>query len=313
MNQPVSTPRPRCRTIDPPCQADLADASHDHVAASADLLRRSSIELTTNGRETIARAAGVLPAGMNVYVPKLPRQTLSDKLVQIAYLREFGLEPIPHIAARQLGSAEELRSFVARAAGESGVRRVLVIGGDQTEAAGPFRDSAEVIGSGILSAAGIREIDVAGYPERHPRIPRQTLLDDIDVKIRMAREQGLALNVVTQFSFSPPNIIEYCGLLATRAPSVPVFAGMAGPTSAARLLRYAKICGVATSLRAANSLGLNAVKLALHTSPDRQFEAMAAHRADHGATSLAGIHLFSFGGFVESAEWMSRLAYRVGL
>jgi methylenetetrahydrofolate reductase (NADPH) len=170
-----------------------------------------------------------------------------------------------------------------------------------------------VIRSGILEQAGITEIDVAGYPERHPRIPHETLLADLDLKIRLAAARGLRINVVTQFSFAPTKIAEFCTLLGKRAPGIRVYAGMAGPTGAAQLLRYAKICGVSTSLRAMNSLGMNAVRLALHASPDRQITLLAERAACGAAPNLAGVHLFSFGGFVESAEWMSRLAASCGL
>ena len=69
-------------------------------------------------------------------------------------------------------------------------------------------------------------------------------------------------------------------------------------------MRFAKICGVSTSLRAVNLLGLNAVKLALHSSPDRQVQTLAGCKTLGESGHLAGVHVFSFGGFVESAEWL---------
>ena len=293
----------------------VADPAYIHQSrvASADLLRNSSIELTSNGRETIRAAADVLQPGMPVYVPKLPRQTLEDKLVQVEMLREFGLEPIPHIAARQLSSERELRTFLEAAVKNAGIHRVLVIGGDNTEAAGPYSDSASVIASGVLKSAGISVVDVAGYPEQHPRIPRKTLHADLDLKMSLADQQELGLNIVTQFSFSPAKLISYCNWLAQHAPGVPVFAGMAGPTSTAKLLNYARICGVSTSLRAMNSLGMNAVKLTMHSGPDRQFGLICESKARRETGNLAGIHLFSFGGFVDSARWVCDKARESGL
>jgi methylenetetrahydrofolate reductase (NADPH) len=288
--------------------AVLSSLEHEQKAIAAELLRHSSIELTTNGRDTIMAAADLLPPGMSVYVPKLPRQTLEDKLVQIAMLREFGLEPIPHIAARQLSSELELRRFIEAAVQDSQVHRALVIGGDNPESSGPFSDSASVIASGILKAAGISIIDVTGYPERHPRIPNSALEADLDLKMQLAGDQNLHINIVTQFTFSPSKMVRYCNWLANKAPGVPVIAGMAGPTSTARLLNYARICGVSTSLRAMSSLGMNAVKLAMHSSPDKQFSVLRTHKSRGETGNLAGVHLFSFGGFVDSAQWLNRLA-----
>ena len=50
------------------------------------------------------------------------------------------------------------------------VHRVLLLGGDEPKAKGPFADSLEILESGLLRDSGIREIGVAGYPEGHPRI-----------------------------------------------------------------------------------------------------------------------------------------------
>ena len=281
--------------------------------AISSLLQNSSIELSTNGEEAIRGASQILPPGMGVYVPKMPRETLSDKLVQIRLLRKYGLNPIPHIVARQLTSETELSNFLADAVRLGEVRRVLIIGGDDTEPRGPFKDSAGLLASEILPNFGITAIDVAGYPDGHPQISSSILLADLKSKVVLAKNQGFELNVVTQFSFEPNNIVAYCADLERVVPSVPVYAGLVGPTSPAKLLRFAKICGVGTSIRAANKLGLNALKLATHASPDRQFKILAKHKDANETGNLAGIHLFSFGGFVDSSTWLDNNARSAGV
>lgn len=293
-----------------PESIELADM---RLQAIPRLLKNSSIELSANGEEAIRGASEILPPGMGVYVPKMPRETLSDKLVQIGLLRKYGLNPIPHIVARQLSSEEELGDFLAEAARIGGVRRVLVIGGDDKVPRGPFQDSAAVLASGILTNFGIRTVDVAGYPDGHPEISSEILLSDLKSKVVLAKNQGFGLNVVTQFSFEPDNIVAYCADLAMTVPEVPVYAGLVGPTSPAKLLRFAKICGVGTSIRAANKLGMNALKLATHANPDRQFDFIARHKEVDETGNLAGIHLFSFGGFVESSKWLDDKARSAGV
>jgi methylenetetrahydrofolate reductase (NADPH) len=298
--------------LNPQAHGESAAPATSAKTAARALLAQSSIELTTNGREAIEAAARHLPSGTRVYVPKMPRQTLDDKLVQISLLHELGLEPVPHIVARHLVSRLELRDFLARATGDCGVRRVLVIGGDQQQETGPFPASAVVIASGLLQEAGISHVDVAGYPDGHPNIPQEMLHADLDLKRQLAEEQGLQLGIVTQFSFAPDGIANYCSAIAQRASDVPVYAGIPGPTNPKQLLRYARICGVSTSLKAVNGLGLNAVKLAMHSNPDRQMATLASRKSLDESGHLASVHLFSFGGFVESAEWMSRRATLVG-
>ena len=291
--------------------APLTEKPEMHAAYS--LLKNSSIELSTNGEAAIKGAAAVLPGNMGVYVPKMPRASLGEKLVQLKLLRKYGLNPIPHIVARQLSSDTELRAFLSYAIVAAGVHRVLVIGGDDAEAAGPFADSAAVIESGILGELGITAVDVAGYPDGHPKIPREVLAADLRRKKELADRQGLELGVVTQFSFDAGSVVRFCGKMAEVAPEVPVYAGLAGPTSPAKLMRFAKICGVSTSMRAANKLGMNAIRLATHSSPEKQFDTLAGGVAARAAGNLKGIHLFSFGGFVDSANWLDNKARSVGL
>lgn len=268
------------------------------------LVTNGAIELSTNGESTIRKAALSLEPGTAVFVPKMPTQTIEQKLFQIRILREVGLNPVPHIVARQLTSEEELRGFLNRAVVEGNVEKVLLIGGDGFNPAGPFKDAAAVLASGLLREAGIRKVSVGGYPDGHPQVPESVLRADLQNKMEIARAEGIDLSIVTQFSFSPGNIVEYCDNVESWAPGVPVYAGLAGPTSPAQLLRFAKICGVSMSLKGANRLGLNAIKLASNGGPDGQVTKLAQSRVADLARNLAGIHLFSFGGFVPSSEWL---------
>jgi methylenetetrahydrofolate reductase (NADPH) len=84
--------------------------------------------------------------------------------------------------------------------------------------------------------------------------------------------------------------------------SKPVKIGMAGPTSVPALLRYAKRCGVAASLRGLAS-GV-ASGLVGHVGPDRIIETLSA------ASNLGdvGLHYFSFGGALETARYACEAA-----
>lgn len=283
--------------------APAATASAE-AAATQRLLRNASIELTTNGRAAIEAAARHLLPGSRVYLPKMPRESLSDKLAAIQILSEVGLEPVPHIVARHLSGKDELSEFLARAVEGAGVRRVLVIGGDRQAGNGPFADSAAVVGSGILAAAGVTHVDVAGYPDGHPDISAATLAADLERKLRYASDQGLQLGIVSQFGFDPAAIATWCRETAESAPGVPVQAGIAGPTSTTQLLRYARVCGVRTSFRAVGKLGTDAVRLAMNSRPERQLAVLAQQQAAGLTGRLEGVHVFSFGGFVSSAAWM---------
>jgi len=221
-------------------------------------------------------------------------------------VRKAGLEPVPHVAARRVRDRAELRSFLERAAHEAGVRKALILGGDEPEAAGPYADGAAILKEDFLRDCGLREIGLPGYPEGHPRIPAAALERAFADKLMLAAAQGMGSYVVTQFSFAPQRVVDYCARMARQAPGVPVYVGLAGPTNPVALLRFAQRCGVSASLRALRTQGMDAVRLVTHTDPADQLAAVARYCATHAACNVVGIHLFTFGGVAASAEWMNR-------
>ena len=120
-----------------------------------------------------------------------------------------------------------------------------------------------------------------------------------------SRSSGLAAYVVTQFSFAPHRIVEYCADLTRRAPSVPVYVGLAGPTTPRRLIKFAQRCGVSASLRALQAEGMRAVRLFTHVDPSAQLTAIARHASSGSASNVVGVHLYSFGGVTPTATWMN--------
>lgn len=270
----------------------------------SELVADGSIELIETRTDFIQQGQEYLPYSMSVFLPALADRKLIANLGRMKSLAQAGFNPVPHIAARRLTSAEQLREFLSRAVEECAVRRVLLIAGDEREPAGPFVDALAVLDSGILQSCGIKEISFAGYPEGHSLISNNSLQQALARKLAWAAEAGIGASVLTQFCFAPQHIIQFCTTLAKEAPGVPVYAGMAGPTDILSLMRYARLCGVSTSLRALQKLGIKAATLAMQTDPTEQLRMIAHHCATHSANNIVGIHLFSFGGFPGSAQWM---------
>ena len=273
----------------------------------AELVAASSLELAPRELHRAADMAALLPANTCVYLPSLPGLPLSRTLEAVAALRAVGLDPVPHVSARRILDRGEFRNFLRRSVDEYGVHRVLVIGGDEPKAKGPYEDSLAVIESGILAECGVREIGVSGYPEGHPQISSLVLEESLRKKMKMAGDQGLGLYVVTQFSFSPTRMVEFCAHLARIAPQVSVYIGVVGPTDPAALARYAQRCGVSVSLRALRNLGVGIAKLVTHTDPREHVDALARYARSREPSNLVGLHLYSFGGAVRTARWMRDL------
>lgn len=282
----------------------------DAAAGAAELVTCGSLELGPDHAPNVRALGEILPAGTKVYVNHLPRYSLAAVLPALEALHAAGLEPVPHVAARRVASRDELKAFLERAVRNADVRKVLLIGGDDAQPAGPYPDSIAPLADGVLAACGVREIGMAGYPEGHPAIPRAALEDALQRKLAIAAAQGLSPYIVTQFSFAPSRVIEYCTELAARQPQVPVYVGMAGPTDAARLLRFAHRCGVSASLRALRAQGMGMVKLVTHTDPGAQLAALARYCLSRQACNVVGAHFYSFGGALQTAQWMNRVIAR---
>ena len=273
-------------------------------SALRELVANASLEIAPRERAGIANVAKSLPVNTCVYVPAPAKRPLLETLDAVAAIRPVGLDPVPHIAARRFASRAELARFLAVGAGEHGVHRVMLIAGDEAQPRGPYADALQVLEDGVLAQAGIREVGVAGYPEGHRAISPGALEQALARKLTLARQQGLGVYAVTQFSFSTTRITAFCADLARSAPGVPVYVGMAGPTDAVALMRYAQICGVSGSLRAMRNLGASMAGLATHTDPHEQLLALARHVDTRVDSNVVGIHLYSFGGALRTADWL---------
>jgi methylenetetrahydrofolate reductase (NADPH) len=287
--------------------------SLDVAATAAELVACGSLEMGADAPEDAQRIASLLPAGTPVYVNHLPRRELAHTLPALIALAEAGLEPVPHVAARRIVSRAEAEAFLRQAVRLARVRKVMLIGGDVDAALGPYGDAAALMRDRLLTGCGVQQVGLPGYPEGHPHIASAVLASALAEKLALAEAQGLGAHVVTQFSFAPNRIVEYCVDLARRAPNVPVYVGLPGPTSPRTLLRYAQRCGVSASLRALQAQGMGAVRLFTHVDPTDQLTALAHHMHAGSASNVVGVHLYSFGGVATTAHWMNaRITARRG-
>jgi methylenetetrahydrofolate reductase (NADPH) len=273
-------------------------------ARLSELLSGGSLEISPREMHRSRDLAALLPANTCVYVPSLPGLPLARTLDAVAALRAAGLDPVPHLSARRILDRQEFRDFLQAAVNRYGVHRVLLIGGDEPRAKGPYHDSLQLLEEGVVAQCGVREIGVGGYPEGHPRIAPGVLQAALSRKVELAHEQGLGLYVVTQFCFAPQRVVEYCAGLARSHPGVPVYVGIAGPTDPVALARYAQRCGVSVSLRALRNLGSGIAKLVTRTDPREHVAAIARYARSREPSNVVGVHLYSFGGAERTASWM---------
>lgn len=271
------------------------------VARIAAFMAGFSIEATRPSAADIA-ALAVLKHGTRVYLSAIPSRSADESLAAAIQVRAAGLEPVPHVAARNFASEQALDDFLARLHGDAGVDNVLVIAGDRSDY-GPFRRALDVIDNGMLRRRGIRGIGIAGYPQGHPRIGDDELNRALMEKIAAAEATGLAVEIVTQFCFDAPAILDFIARLRGFGFDHRVRVGLVGPTNLTSLMRYASRCGVRASAQGlARRSGLVRQVFAM-TTPDDLIRALAE-------AAPAGVvpHFFSFGGVPATGRWSRAVA-----
>jgi methylenetetrahydrofolate reductase (NADPH) len=266
-------------------------------------LNNYSVEVMPGGLDALETSLVALPAPKAVYIPSLPNDSFEGQLRSAIRIRQMGFEPVCHIAARKIGSAQALDQFLTQLSAEAGITSLFVIAGDKPHPAGPFDDALAVINSGLLAGRGLSSISFAGHPEGHPAIAEPALWQAMQDKADAVTAMGLRYEIVTQFAFDAHMVARWITAVRERGITAPIRIGVPGPAKITTLLRYAKVCGVATSSRAVAKYGFSLSRLLGMAGPDA-FLADLADRIGGAAGDNVLIHLFPFGGFAEAGRWL---------
>ena len=277
-------------------------ADNPHRRRAAALVGASSIEISPREALTEKGLVELLDPGTTVFVNHPASVTHHDIVAACARLRRAGFIAVPHIAARRLASFTQARDFLQRAATEAEITSALIIGGDPDRPAGPFRDSLDLLTTGLVEQSGVDGIILAGYPEGHPGINSRTLAQALRAKMALARERGLDVSLVTQFAFDAGPIRRWVASLRAQGTLCPVRIGVAGPASIATLAKFAVRCGIGASLRALGRGHTAFAQILVEAGPDELIAALAA--GEDASAPIDGLHLFTFGGLRRTAEWI---------
>ncbi|MEO8114853.1 MAG: methylenetetrahydrofolate reductase [Phenylobacterium sp.] len=275
------------------------------------LLRGYSLEMIAKDIEPLRAAARAIPPGAQVSITSLPNEDFTTRVRAAEAVRALGFTPVPHIAARRLASAAELESFLADLAA-AGVDQVFIIAGDTPRAEGPYDDALAVIRTGLLGRYGVRHVGISGYPEGHPSIPEAELWRALRDKQAALKDLGHTVSIMTQFGFDAAPILTWLERLRGEGMAAPVRVGVAGPTGAKALLRYAARCGVEASAKVMAKYGVSLTRLLGVAGPDRIILDLA-QGFDPEVHGRASLHFYPFGGFLKTAEWAPAFRRSQGL
>lgn len=287
-------------------QPDRAPAASDDLKSRiVAFMRDASTEITPSEESRLIDLAAVLPAGAAVYVAHTPNAAFTQVIHAALAVRRAGFLATPHIAVRRVADSRTLRAGLEELRA-GGVEHILLIAGDAARPMGEYSSTLDVLRSGVLQECGIAHIGIAGHPEGHNAVAADVLWEALAAKQALASGAGAAMHIVTQFGLDGGAFLSWRQELARRRIHLPVRIGIAGPAPLAKLMHFALQCGIGAALRSAARTAGAAVQTSERAmSPDQHL--LTLLRAPVPAQIVAP-HFFAFGGALQTAQWMRRIA-----
>ncbi len=275
--------------------------------SSLDALLRSPRYEVFPSRGTEQAVAEWVPAGMTVTVTASPVKGLDATIELTERLVARGYRVVPHLAARSVAGDAHLAGIVARLKAV-GCDDVFVPGGDAPHPAGPFDSALPLLERLAEMGSPFSRIGITGYPESHPKIH-----DDVIIQA-MWDKRRYANYIVSNVCFDAAGLGRWIQRIRARGVTLPLYVGLAGPAERSRLLRMAAVAGASESARFITRHPGWILRLWVPGgySPDRLLDRAAAAITGPDA-GVAGLHLFTFNQVQQAEQWRRAALERTGI
>jgi methylenetetrahydrofolate reductase (NADPH) len=274
---------------------------HEHGktrAVVAGLVSSADIEIIP--LRSVIDTLSAVSAGTTITITCSPKLGLERTLEFTELAARAGHRVIPHLAARQVTDEACLRSFVRRL-DQSGVTDLYVIGGDVREPAGIFSSAAELLETLAGIGHGIKNIGTACYPEGHPDIPDEILLEEL------RRKQPYVTYMVNQLCFDGGVLVGWLRQLRTAGIQLPLHLGLAAPLNTRKLAQLSLKIGVGSSMRyLAKQHGLAGTLLRGSSYRPEKLLLEIAATPGYDELGIESVHLFSFNQITTTVDWQRR-------
>jgi methylenetetrahydrofolate reductase (NADPH) len=242
-----------------------------------------------------------LPRGSHVSVTCSPAKGIEATLDLALRLKNEGLRPTPHVAARLVRDRAHVRDIAARLA-DGGFDELFLIAGDEETPAGDYHDGAALLEHLLEERHGLQRIGVPAYPDGHLFIHRDALHHALHHKQNLLQQAGVDGWASTQMCFDADTIASWLSPERRAGLTLPVRLGIPGPIDRTKLLTMGMRVGVGQSLRYLQKNRSGLTKLVTGTSydPTRLLTQLADQLQPLNVT---GLHLFTFNQLQASVAW----------
>ena len=269
-----------------------------------DFMSTCTLEVTPGGAAKIDDFRDVLRDGQTVYVTFLPGSDFRDTVTTVKRLKDQGMKPVPHFAARSIPPAAFFEENLKMLTSETGVEEALLIGGGVDNPVGDFTESMQILRLGLFEKYGIKSLGIAGHPEGSPDISPAEVTRSLLDKNAYAKESPMHLYIATQFCFEAAPLIEWDRKIRSEGNELPIHIGIPGLATIKTLMKHAQACGIGNSMRFIAKQARNIAKLMSVSEPDALVRDLAVYKATDPACGIVQTHLYPLGGLKKSAAWL---------
>jgi len=249
--------------------------------------------------------AAALPPGSQVTVTASPSHGIEATFDLAEAVAALGHDVTPHISAHMLRDRAHLAQLLERARA-IGLRKAFVVGGD-TRDRGELHDGLMLLRAMDELGHPFEEIGVPCYPEGHPDISDERLLEVLREKQRYANA------MTSQMSFNPAAVTRWVGEVRDAGIALPLHLGVPGVADLPKLMRVAARIGVSDSARylKKNKQLIGHLVRGGSFGPDAFLERLAPMVADPVA-DVRVLHVFTFNQVGQTAAWQRRMLEELG-
>ena len=206
-----------------------------------------------------------------------------------------GYRVSPHLPARQFVDDAHVADVVARLR-EAGVTSVFVVGGDAPNPVGKFTDAFGLLQAMEKAGRPFRDVGIAGYPEGHSAVPRET------IDLALKQKAPMATHIVTQICFNANTTNTWAADLGV---DLPVYVGMPGPVNRQKLIRISAGLGLGQSARFLRKQQNLLWRFLLPGAyrPTKLVKRLVASAPEN----IRGLHIFTFNELRGTELWRQKL------
>jgi methylenetetrahydrofolate reductase (NADPH) len=273
---------------------------------TTELSRAGIVHLLTRARFEVLPIEGIqdeirrqLAVGTTVHIV-CPAALGADVSVRFATeIARAGFDAIPHVAARTVRDMNHLRSLLERMS-DVGIVRAFFPGGDGKVPAGKYTSAVELVRDLSDIEHALVDIGVTCYPQSHPTIPNDVLMQ------ALLEKQSVATFMVSESCLDPGLTLAWLRRVRNEGVTLPLMVGVPGIVPIRRLLAAYKAFGLRearTFLQKQHGM-VNALLRRRFSPKDVVFG--LAEAATDPLLAVDRIHFFTFNAIAGTETWRQR-------